>query len=172
MRRIMIVGGSGAGKTTLALLVAARTGLAPHHLDRLQMLPGRKQRPDEDKRRDFVAITQMDGWIVEGNNQAALTGFLGHADTVLWLDVNIWIRLWRIWRRPAQVAGRKRPDLPDGCSDGSIYQTARFMLRVWRNRYRMRQRRTALLKAALPGTVVMRLVTNLDIQAFLDKLPK
>ena len=40
MRRVLVIGPCGAGKSTLAFKLAERTGLPLHHMDKLNWLPG------------------------------------------------------------------------------------------------------------------------------------
>jgi adenylate kinase family enzyme len=172
MRRILIVGGSGAGKTTLALSIAERTGLPVHHLDRQQRMAGWVRRSPADRLAAYVAIRETDGWIVDCSGEKAEAAFVGHADTVLWLDVNIATRLWRIYRRIAQFSGRNRPDQPEGRPKRSALHLVRYLYLVWRNRRGTRRRHAALSAAPPAGSTVLRLASDADIRAFLDGLRK
>jgi adenylate kinase family enzyme len=66
MRRISIVGGPGAGKTTLALELGRRLVLPIHHMDRMFWLPGWQPASSEAR---SVAIAEVLGgaaYILEG----------------------------------------------------------------------------------------------------------
>jgi adenylate kinase family enzyme len=68
--RIVVVGTSGAGKTTLARRIAIRLELPHIELDAINWQPGwydlSRRDPDEFVRRVAKAI-QADAWVLDGN---------------------------------------------------------------------------------------------------------
>jgi adenylate kinase family enzyme len=139
MRRVMIIGCAGAGKTTLAKKLAAKTGLPLVHLDRLYWRPGWK---DPDLQEWFVDLQrelEREAWILDGHMGNSIAMRLRAADTVIWLDYPRWICLRRVAWRVLNGFGRVREDMGAGCPERIDPTFLRF---IWRFR---RERRPGVL---------------------------
>lgn len=92
--RIVILGASNAGKSTLARAIAAKAELTPVHLDQLRFVPGSDwvERPQTDFVADHDAAILGERWAMEGNYSFALQQRFERATGV--------ILLWD-WRWPA-----------------------------------------------------------------------
>lgn len=105
--RILIWGNSCAGKSTLAARLAKAMGVPHVDLDALNWLPNwvglNATNPDllEEKFRD---ATKDNAWVIAGSYtvQAQAT-FWPRLDTIIWLDLNMPILVYRVlarsWRR-------------------------------------------------------------------------
>ena len=100
-RRIVVVGVSGNGKTTLSRGLAAKLDVPHIELDSFQHLPGWVQAEEEDFLRNVeAALDRSEGWVVDGSYMTALGGLLlPRADTVVWLDLPMRVFLSRLLRR-------------------------------------------------------------------------
>ncbi|HEV7213836.1 MAG TPA: hypothetical protein VGP33_01830, partial [Chloroflexota bacterium] len=98
-RRIVVVGTTGSGKTTLAGQIAARFG-APHiELDALHWEPNwALPRVEAFRERVATALTGR-AWVADGNYGAVRDIVWGRADTIIWLNYPLWVNLWRLLRR-------------------------------------------------------------------------
>lgn len=98
-RRIVVIGNTGSGKTTLAGQVAALLG-APHvELDALHWEPNwTPPRVDAFQERVTAALAGP-GWVADGNYGAVRDFVWGRADTIIWLNYPLWVNLWRLLRR-------------------------------------------------------------------------
>lgn len=88
MRRVAVIGSSGAGKSWLASRLAARLGVAHVELDAIHHGPGWAALPAEEMRRQLDVCCPAGGaWVADGN-YASKGGDVvrARADTVLWLD--------------------------------------------------------------------------------------
>lgn len=99
--RIMVLGPSNAGKSTLAAALSARLDLPLVHLDQLQHLPNTDWQPRPEK--DFAALhdqaIQNESWIMDGNYSRLMLKRFERATGVILLTSNHWIRLARYLKR-------------------------------------------------------------------------
>lgn len=128
MRRVLIIGISGAGKSTFSRKLAARTGLPLIHLDREFWQPGWKVTPTPEWRQKVAELAARQAWVMDGNYGGSLDLRLPRADTVVWFDYPRLTCLGRIAWRIATTYGRVRPDLGEGCPEQIDWEFFRF---VW-----------------------------------------
>jgi adenylate kinase family enzyme len=102
LKRVNVKGTSGSGKTTFARELAERLGLPFVELDALHHGPDWYQPTAEEFRaRVLEAIAELpNGWVIDGNYESKLgTTVIGPADTIVWLDLPLAVKLRRLWRR-------------------------------------------------------------------------
>ena len=102
MRRVNVKGTSGSGKTTFGQELARRLGVPFVELDALHHGPDwAEPTNDEFRARVREAIDAApEGWVIDGNYEAKLGDqVLGAADTIVWLDLPLRLKLGRLWRR-------------------------------------------------------------------------
>ena len=159
-RRIVVVGVSGNGKTTLSRRLAAKLDVPFIELDSFQHLPGWVQATEEDFLRNVGgALDRSEGWVVDGSYMAALRALLlPRADTVVWLDLPMRVFLTRLLRRTVTDIVTKR-DMFNGNR-----QTIRFAFFVkdslfsWAIKSHFRRRRAfPKLFAEYPNVELVRL---------------
>jgi adenylate kinase family enzyme len=102
LRRVNVKGTSGSGKTTFGQELARRLGVPFVELDALHHGPNWAEPTNEEFRaRVRAAIdTAPEGWVIDGNYDSKLgETVLGAADTIVWLDLPLPLKLRRLWRR-------------------------------------------------------------------------
>ena len=106
--RILVVGLSCSGKSTLARRLGGVLGCPHVELDALFWEPDWVEAEVEVFRARVEAATSGDRWVTCGNYWSKLGPYLWpRADTVVWLDLPLWLIELRVVRRTlARVFGR------------------------------------------------------------------
>ncbi|MDP1794454.1 MAG: hypothetical protein Q8K63_09995 [Acidimicrobiales bacterium] len=115
MKRVLVLGPGGAGKSVLSRELAGITGLPLVHLDREYFGPD-WIKPERDIW--LARIDQLqagDRWIVDGTHADTLDHRLARADGVVVLDYSRWTAVRGVFTRLFTRRGRRRADLAPGC---------------------------------------------------------
>lgn len=108
MKRIIIIGCPGSGKSTFARELQKRTNLPLYYLDMLYWNADRTTVPKEEFRRRLGEVLQKDRWIIDGNYNSTMEMRMAVCDTVIVLDYPTEVCLAGIHAR----RGKVRPDMP------------------------------------------------------------
>ena len=108
MKRVMVIGCPGSGKSTFAAALQRITGLPLFHLDRMNWNPDRTTVDKPVFRQRLLDVIQTDRWIIDGNYGSTMEVRLRACDTVFFLDFPVEICLSGIMERQ----GKPRPDMP------------------------------------------------------------
>ena len=118
MKRVMVLGGPGSGKSTLAVALGHATGLPVFHMDKIHWQSGWVERARTEKVRLVNEVETADQWILEGGLSATYDNRAHRADTAIWIDLPLPLRLFRVLKRRWQYrGGQTRPDLPENCPE-------------------------------------------------------
>ncbi|HUF00341.1 MAG TPA: hypothetical protein VMN99_13870 [Anaerolineales bacterium] len=98
-QRVVIVGVTSSGKSTLAEKLSKRFNLDYIDLDALNWEPNWKSAPPEVLRSRVKKATQAEKWIVAGNYHIARDLVWPKAEAVIWLDYPLLTVLWQLTRR-------------------------------------------------------------------------
>jgi adenylate kinase family enzyme len=170
MRRIMIVGGPGAGKTTLALVLGQCMRLPVHHMDRLFWQPGWRPALPEARTAAIAEVLDTSTYILEGAYAVTYPARLADCDTLIWLDVNPLVRAVRLWWRLRSEAGQHRPDLAEGCLEGDP-DHGRSLWRVfWADPFRLHEQQLWQVAVAEGRVRTVRLRSRREVSAFVAEL--
>ncbi|KKX33685.1 ATPase AAA [Rhizobium sp. LC145] len=116
--RILVVGSSGGGKSTLSRKIAARFDLPYVSMDReFFWLPGWVARDRAEQRSMIAARVTEDRWIMDGSNPSSFDIRLPRTDIVIWVRLPRLLCLWGIFSRSIRTFGRTRPDMAPGCPE-------------------------------------------------------
>ena len=165
MRRVLVIGSGGAGKSTLAARIGERTGLPVVHLDALYWRPGWEPTPPGEWAARVAALCARDAWVMDGNYGGTLDARLAACDTVIFLDLPRAVCLARVVRRWLRYRGRSRPDMAPGCDERL---SAEFLRWVWE--YPRRRRPGVLQRLAASGRDVVVLRSARDADRFVAGL--
>jgi adenylate kinase family enzyme len=170
MRKVLVIGAGGGGKSILATRIAAQTGLPLIHLDALFWKPGWVETPRDEWRRIVEELVQRDAWVMDGNYGGTLDLRLAACDTVLFLDFGPIVCLWRVLKRRVQFHNESRPDAGGDCPEQLKLEFLRW---IWT--YRKKRRPKILQKlsaAAAQGKQVIILRDSNEVEDFLVRLAR
>lgn len=144
--RIIVVGKSGAGKTTLARELAERLDIPHVELDAINWQPNWVSLPKHEMReRVKVALPAEGQWVADGAYiKSAGDVVWGRADTLIWLDYPLILTLLRLMKR---TIGRivKQKELWNGNRESVWNHLNLFEINdnlfVWTIRMHFQQRR-------------------------------
>jgi hypothetical protein len=88
---------------------------------------------------------------------------------LVWLDVPVERRLWRVLRRAVTGLSRTRPDMADGCPE-RLSSLPGFIGYIWSTRNSARAKIARLAAAAPAGCEVVHLRTDHEVADFVAKL--
>ncbi|MFI2713270.1 adenylate kinase [Micromonospora sp. NPDC018662] len=169
MRRILVVGSSGAGKSTVAGELARRLDLPLIHLDRHYWRPGWLAPTGAEFRAEVAALAARPAWVMDGNYASTLDLRLPRADLLVLCDPHRLRCLARVARRRWAHRAERRPDLPEGCPERVDLDLLRY---IWRYPRRSRPRVAAAVAAYAPALPVHRVRGRRDVARLLDRLSK
>ncbi|MDE5828112.1 MAG: hypothetical protein K2H57_11115 [Duncaniella sp.] len=87
MKRVVVIGCAGAGKSTFSRKLAAKTGLPLHYLDMIWHRADRTVIGREEFDLQLGRLVKEDEWIIDGNYARTLPVRLAHCDTVVFFDL-------------------------------------------------------------------------------------
>ncbi|MEK6794860.1 MAG: hypothetical protein AABZ39_08795 [Spirochaetota bacterium] len=119
MKRILIIGCGGAGKSTFAKKLS---GILHHELIHLDMLYWKGNwipTPSDTWTRIVRSVIKKREWIMDGNYSGTLPMRLKRADTVIYFDFPTVQCLWNAALRviKGRFLGARRSDVPETCRE-------------------------------------------------------
>ena len=158
VQRVLVVGSSGAGKTTMAAALGARLGLPHTELDSLWHGPGWVPRPEFQRDVDTMLATGR--WVTEYQYRLVKDRLLDQAEAVVWLDHPFPLVAARLLRRSVVRAVTRRAYWNGNRESFAMWLQPSHPLRIVLSRefWAKRGRTEAeLAGAAARGVVVIRL---------------
>lgn len=169
MRRIAVIGCSGAGKSRLAKELAARLGVPAIHLDARYWRPGWVETPADEWEAKQPELFAGDAWVADGNFHGTLRHRTARADTVVFLDFPRRTCLLGVFGRLLRQHGQVRSDMAPGCPERLDFE---FLHWVWNYRRRARPSTIEILREfEAGGGRVVTLSSRTAVDEFLRALP-
>ena len=108
MKKIIVIGCPGSGKTTFAEKLRDRTGLTLFYLDAIWHKPDRTHISREEFDERILEIFSLDSWIIDGNYSRTIEPRMAECDTVFLFDLPVEVCLHGAISR----IGKKRYEMP------------------------------------------------------------
>jgi len=163
MKKILVIGSSGVGKTTFSQRLGETTGIEVVHLDRLNFSPNWVGMPKAEWREKVAEITQGDSWIIDGNYSGTLEMRIAASDTVIFLEMPRLVCVCRILKRAVVYYGETRPDMAEDCNEKFDWD---FVKWVWNYPRRTKPKVEALLKKFQNEKTIIRLASKKQVENF------
>ncbi len=107
--RIVILGTTGSGKTTLSRRLSRMLSVPTIELDAIRHGPNWAETPDDIFRERVADSLSTEGWIVDGNYSMVRDIIWPRATTLIWLDYSFPLVFWRLfWRTMTRGIMRKK----------------------------------------------------------------
>lgn len=117
MKRVLVIGCPGSGKTTLSKALADKTKLPVIHLDKIQWTGDWECIRGEDFDRILLEKMQAPYWIIDGNYNRTIPIRLRECDTVIFLDYPTYVSLFGALKRVISNYGKVRDDMGGNCRE-------------------------------------------------------
>ncbi|MEI6665865.1 MAG: hypothetical protein WCL53_06885 [Chloroflexota bacterium] len=172
-RRIVVLGDSCSGKSTLAERLARHLDAPYVELDAVHWQPNWTSLPDDQFRAHLDAIAEGERWVVAGNyRRIAEPTLWPHADLIVWLDLPLTLvlprmvrRTWRRWRTHELLWGT---NYEDPWQHFRLWETKKnlFSYRVTTSRARRAEFAALMDATQRDGRRFVRLCSPREIEAF------
>ena len=166
MERILIIGCSCSGKSTLARAMGEKTGLPVIHLDQLWWREGWVNVTREEFDRQLEAVLSRNQWIIDGNYSRTMDQRIARCDSLIYLNFSRWACLRGMLQRVLGRYGTVRPDMSPGCPERFHWELVKW---IW-NYNRDNQVRNELHMAKARHAKITVLKSRKEVQAFLAAL--
>ena len=167
MQKIIVIGSSGAGKSTFATRLHEVTGIELIHLDQIHWRPNWVEPPKDEWREIVADVIKRKSWIMDGNYSGTMEMRITACDTVIFLDLPRIVCVWRILKRVLKHRKTTRPDMAEGCCEKFDFV---FLKWVWDYPNRSKPKVEAFLNEYRNEKNVFRLKSTQDIEDFFMNL--
>jgi adenylate kinase family enzyme len=164
MKRTLIIGSGGAGKSTLARRLGEKTGIEVVHLDKLFWNPGWVRTEKKEWLEIVRQVIEKESWIMDGDFGSTLGMRADAADTIIFMDIPRHVCVYRIVKRWVMYNRDTRPDMAAGCEERFDWE---FLLWVWNYPKRSKPGKELVLNRYANEKTVIRLRSNREIEEFL-----
>lgn len=165
MQRILVIGCSGGGKSTLARKLGAKLGIPVVSLDGIWWQPGWVPLGHEKFRPLVEKMVEAESWIIEGNYSDTFPLRLARADTVIWIDRPRLMSFARAFGRFLKLRGTVREEMGEGCPEKFDLEFARY---IWTYNRAVAPRMAAMIREHGSHADLIRLRNDSEIATFLE----
>ena len=166
MKRVIVIGSGGAGKSTFSRELGEITGIPVVHLDKLHWKPNWTGTPKDEWNEVVRREVEKPEWIMDGNFGGTRAMRMRAADTIIMLDLPRRVCMYRIIKRTVVYRNKTRPDMAEGCTERFDRD---FIKWVWNYRKDSRTRAFKELESQAGKNIVV-LRTRREVAGFLESM--
>jgi adenylate kinase family enzyme len=167
MKRVLVLGNSGSGKSSFAEKLADKLGIPCIHLDSHYWKPNWVPTPKEQWPSIVRRLIDEDEWVIDGNYSTTLEERIQRADTAIYLRVRRPVAIWRIMRRRITHHGKVRAELPEGCYEKIDFD---FLKWIWTHPKRAKKGTFPVLEKYSNTEKTVLYLDSKEAQEFLDSV--
>ena len=170
MKKILIIGCPGSGKSFFSREFARKTGLPLIHLDYWYHQDIWDAEPLLKKaqwRKRASELILQEAWVMDGNYKSTLDIRVPAADTVIFLDYPRHVSMFRALQRQWTYRNRARSDMP---SEWKEKMSPDFLRFIWNYRRVERPKVLALLREHEEGRMIRVFERPSEAKVFLESL--
>lgn len=164
MRRVLVIGSGGAGKSTLARRLGEALDIEVVHLDVEHWRPGWVEPSKDEWKRKVEELLRGEEWIIDGNYSGTMEMRLAACDTVVFIDLPRTLCVWRALKRVVTYRHGRRPDMAEGCEESF---DLKFLKWIWDYPKRTQPKVLRLLEENARVKRVYRLRTRAEVEYFM-----
>ncbi len=167
--RIMVIGCSGGGKSTLSRKLSRKLDLPYFSMDKeFFWLPGWVKRPKGEERHLIGNVVAGERWLMDGTGPSTFDIRVPRTELVVWVRMPRWLCLWGICKRAFLHLGRTRPDMAPGCLER--VPDRELLTYIWMFEKRFAPLVIAALDKHGPNVPVFQLKSRREVNHLLDLL--
>jgi len=156
MKRVLILGCCGAGKTTFAQKLGELRNLPQISLDQYYFSENWTESPKNEWESIIKELVKKEKWIMDGNYSGTLPIRFQRATDVIYLDYSTISCLGRVLKRTFKHYGKVRPHMASGCRERFSFE---FIHYVATFNYVKRDRLLSMLES-LPQHINVTILRN------------
>jgi adenylate kinase family enzyme len=164
MRKVLVIGSGGAGKSTLSNQLGESLKIEVLHLDKFYWRPGWIETPKSEWVKTVEELLTRDAWIMDGNYLGTFDIRFETCDTVIFLDMPRTLCIWRALKRLLMYRNKRRPDMGAGCPEKFNLE---FILWIWNYPLSTRPEIVKMLKSNPEGKNIIWLRSPSEANRFL-----
>ena len=167
--RVLVIGCSGGGKSTLSNRICERLNLPYVPMDRdFYWLPGWVKRDKAEERGLIAEKVARARWLMDGTGQSTFDLRLPRTNMVIWVRLPRWKCLLGVTRRGFRYSGKTRPDMAEGCVEQ--IPDREFLSYIWNFEKRTVPQILLQLRRHGPDVPVLQLKSHAEMRCLLDLL--
>lgn len=167
MKRVIIIGSGGAGKSTFARHLHELTGLPLFHLDKIYWQPNWTEMPKAEMREIIINLLKGEEWIIDGNFNSTMELRTAASDTVIFLDMPHYLCIFQSLKRVIKYYNKARPDMGENCPEKFDLE---FLGWVWNFPKLNKPKIESRLESAGKEKNIVRLKSRKEIESYFENL--
>lgn len=166
MRRVLVIGSGGSGKSTFSNRLGKLLNIEVLHLDTFFWHPGWVETPKSEWQKKDEELLCRNAWIMDGNYSGTLDTRFKACDTVIFLDISRIVCVWRVLKRAIMYRNKRRPYIAEGCPERLSLE---FILWIWNYPGQTRPKIVRMFESNHDQKKIIWLRSQRDIESFLEK---